>query len=174
MNINFKILMIMKANSFLIVTLVLFFALNVDVFAQRAQRGYQERAGECLNIPELTEEQKTKIQAIRTQHISQTTTHRAQMDELRARLRTLRLAENPDMTQIESIIDQMASLRAEHMKANTAHHQQIREILTPEQRVVFDSRTSNRPRFENRNIRRGDAGRGQGRHQEMAPRGRRR
>jgi len=164
----------MKARNFLAIALVLFFALNIDAFGQRGPRGNQDGAGACLNIPELTKEQEAKIKAFRTERINQTTAHRAQMDELRARQRSLRLAENPNMAEIDRVIDQMASLRAEHMKANTAHHQSIREVLTPDQRVYFDSRTGNRPRFEQRNTRRGDAGRGQGRFQDTDPRGRRR
>jgi Spy/CpxP family protein refolding chaperone len=160
----------MKARNFFVIVLVIFFALNIDAFAQRGPRGNQDGGGVCLNIPELTQEQEAKIQAIRTERINQTTTHRAQMDELRARQRTLRIAENPNMAEIEKVIDQMANLRAEHMKANAAHQQSIREILTPEQRVYFDSRTANRPRFEQRNMRRSDAGRGQGRFQDNAPR----
>ncbi|MBW6480002.1 MAG: Spy/CpxP family protein refolding chaperone [Bacteroidales bacterium] len=162
----------MKARNFLVIALVFFFALNLDAFGQRGPRGIQD--GACLNIPELTQEQEAKIQAIRTERINQTTAHRAQMDELRARQRTLRLAENPNMAEIDKVIDQMASLRAEHMKANAAHQQSIRELLTPEQRVLFDSRTANRPRFEQRNMGRSDAGRGHGRFQDNAPRGRRR
>jgi Spy/CpxP family protein refolding chaperone len=162
----------MKARNFFAIALIFFFAINSEAFAQRGQRGNQD--GACLNIPELTQEQQTKIQAIRTERINQTTAHRAQMDELRARQRTLRLAENPNMAEIDKVIDQMASLRAEHMKANAAHHQSIREVLTPDQRVIFDSRTANRPRFEQRNMRRSDMGRSQGRFQDNAPRGRRR
>ncbi len=164
----------MKARNFFVIAIVIFFAINSDVFAQRGQRGNQEGARACLNIPELTQEQEAKIQAIRTERINQTTTHRAQMDELRARQRTLRLAENPNMAEIDRVIDQMASLRGRHMKANAAHHQSIREILTPEQRVAFDSRTGDRPRFEQRNMRRSDFGRGQGRFQDNGPHGRRR
>lgn len=164
----------MKASNFFAIALVLFFALNIDAFGQRGPRGNQDGAGACLNIPELTQEQEAKIKALRTERISQSNAHRAQMDELRARQRSLRLAENPNMSEIEKVIDQMAGLRAEHMKANAAHHQSIREILTPDQRAYFDSRTGNRPRFEQRNIRRGDAGRGQGQFQDTAPRGRRR
>ena len=164
----------MKARNFFVIALVFFFALNIDAFAQRGPRGNQDGARVCLDIPELSQEQEDKIKAIRTERINQTTAHRAQMDELRARQRTLRIAENPNMAEIEKIIDQMASLRALHMKANAAHQQSIREVLTPEQRVYFDNRTANRPRFEQRNMRRSDAGRGQGRFQDNAPRGRRR
>lgn len=164
----------MKARIFFVIAMVFIFATNSDVFAQRSQRGNQDGARACINIPELTQEQEAKIQAIRAERINQTTAHRAKMDELRASQRKLRLAENPNMAEIDKVIDQMASLRARHMKANAAHHQSIREVLTPEQRVMFDSRTGDRPRFEQRNMRKSDFGRGQGRFQDNAPRGRRR
>lgn len=164
----------MKARNFFVITLVFFFALNIDAFAQRSPRGNQDGARMCLDIPELTQEQETKIKAIRTERLNETTTHRAQMDELRARKRTLRLAANPDMKEIEKVIDQMSDLRAEHMKAAEAHHQSIREILTPEQRTWFDNRTANRPRLEQRNMGRGQVPCGEGRYIDQRPRGRRR
>ncbi len=164
----------MKTKKIFVIALVFFFALNIDAFAQRSPRGNHDGARMCLDIPELTQEQETKIKAIRTKRLNEATTHRAQMDELRAQKRTLRLAANPDMNEIEKVIDQMAGLRAEHMKASETHHQSIREILTPEQRTFFDSRTANRPRFEQRNMRRGQATRGEGRYNDQRPRGRRR
>lgn len=163
----------MKARNFFVITLVFFFALNIDAFAQRSPRGNQDGARMCLDIPELTQEQETKIKAIQTERLSEATAFRAQMDELRARKRTLRLAANPDMKEIEKVIDQMADLRAERMKANEVHHQSIREILSPEQRTFFDSRTANRPRFEQRNLRRNQSSRGEGRYNDQRPRGRR-
>lgn len=156
----------MKTGNLFVITIALIFALNFQSFAQRGQGRAQNN---CANLPELTQEQQTKIQDLRTAQIAQTTAHRARMDELRAQKQSMRIAENPDMNQINAIIDQMSALRAEHMKATVAHQQSIREILTPEQRVVFDSRTANGPRFENKAGNRGNFGRG-----DRSPRGGRR
>jgi len=107
------------------------------------QRGMRGNAGQC-QLPDLTAEQSTKIEALRTPHLAASNAHRAKMDELRAKKRTLTLAEKPDMREINSVIDQMEKLRSNHMKASVAHRQAVREILTPEQRAVFDNKPMRR------------------------------
>jgi Spy/CpxP family protein refolding chaperone len=103
----------------------------------------QQRGRDAGRIPGLSDEQKSKIEVLRTQQVASSTQHRAQMDELRARKRTLSIAENPDMNAINRVIDQMARLHADHMKSNEAHRQQIRSLLTSEQKALFDSRQPN-------------------------------
>jgi Spy/CpxP family protein refolding chaperone len=129
----------MKTRLILIFIAFLFFGALAPVQAQPRQGGNQR--GVCLNIPDLTPEQQSKVQAVRTEQMANANTHRAQMNELRARKRSLNIAENPDMVAINNVIDQMETLRTQHLKANAQHRQSIREILTPEQRVYFDSRT---------------------------------
>jgi Spy/CpxP family protein refolding chaperone len=124
----------MKTKLFFLATLLMYFLL---VPVANAQRG---RQAEAFRIPDLTEEQKSQIEVLRTQQITQSTQHRAAMDELRARIRALRIAENPDLNAINIVIDQMERTRAEHMKSREAHHQQVRNLLTPAQQAIFDSR----------------------------------
>ena len=61
------------------------------------------------------------------------------MQEKRAKLQTLRTAKNVDMKAINNLIDEKAMLKADQMKARAAHHQEIRSLLTDEQRIIFDS-----------------------------------
>ncbi len=160
----------MKARNLIILSLFFIFATaTVDSFAQRGMKG-NANAGECI-IPDLSPEQETQMEELRTERIAASTQHRAKMEELRARKRALSIADNADLNEINEVIDQMEALRTQHLKENAAHRQEVREILTPEQRIIFDSKTANRPRFEQKNHRRGsgDGGRGQG-----APRGDRR
>lgn len=159
---------IMKAKLFFIFTVVILFTFTTEAFSQRGA-GNQRQV--CQNIPDLTPEQEAKINSIRTARLSETTQHRAQMNELRAKRQSLRVSQNPDMNKLNEVIDQMADLRAQHMKASEAHHQSIREILTPEQRTMFDAKPNNRARFEQRDNR--PPRRGQGNLRGDAPRGRR-
>lgn len=94
----------------------------------------------CLMIPDLTEEQESQINALHTEQLKERTQHRAQMDELRAKKRPLMLEDSPDMAEVENIIDKKAELRGEHMKSKANHRQNVREILTEEQRIYYDSR----------------------------------
>ncbi len=98
------------------------------------------RQGYCSNIPNLTDEQQTAIDKLRPDHLKKTNMLRAQIQEKRAQLNTLRLAEKPDMGKIDGTIDEMADLRADLMKEREAHHQAIRSNLDDDQKTWFDSR----------------------------------
>ena len=65
------------------------------------------------------------------------------MDELRARKRSLITGTGEG--DVNQVIDEMTALRNAQLKENVAHRQAIRETLTEEQRIVFDSQTMRRP-----------------------------
>ena len=60
------------------------------------------------------------------------------------------IAKEPNMSDVNTIIDEMESARAAWMKENAAHMAEVRNILTEEQRVIFDSRRMNRPMMRGR------------------------
>ncbi|MFP4288065.1 MAG: Spy/CpxP family protein refolding chaperone [Bacteroidales bacterium] len=151
----------MKAQKYLMLIFALFFSLQIS--AQRNNKGVQQK--NCFNLPELTQEQENKISELRSERLQESTAHRAKMDELRAQKRSLSIAENADMNKINGIIDQMASLRADHLKSLEQHRQSVREILTPEQRAVFDSRPHMRNRSKGKGYNRSGQGRGRGPNQ---------
>ena len=118
----------------------------------RNQNNFQS---ECL-IPNLTEAQQAKIESLRLERMRVRTTHRAEMDQLRASRRTMMIAGNPDATQINGVIDQMGAKRVEMQKSAIAHRLAVRTLLTDEQKVYFDSygngrRNNNGNRRGNRN-----------------------
>jgi Spy/CpxP family protein refolding chaperone len=153
----------MKSKYFLSATLLIFF---LAIHVSFAQQGMGRNA---CRIPDLSGDQKTRIETLRTQQLTSSTQYRARMDELRARQHSLRIAENPDMGAINNVIDQMERLRAEHLKQRENHIQQVRNILTPEQKAIFDSNAMNMrqgrgPGFDRpREGRRGFSGPQQGR-----------
>lgn len=149
----------MKTKAFVTVFLVFIMLFSIDAFGQRGRRvpdvRPQQRAAqvgedvvrqqrmltaECI-IPELTEEQQSQIKALRIKQLEAATQHRNQMDELRAKKRTMMTQATPDQRDLERTIDQMTSLQNAQMKENIQHRQAIRNLLTEEQRVIFDSRT---------------------------------
>lgn len=153
----------LKVRSTLVIMLLsALFVINAT--AQRGQMRMQDTSPRqyCLLIPDLTEEQEEKLSAMRTEQIKESTQHRAQMDELRARKRSLMITASPDSDELNTVIDQMTELRNKQLKSNVAHRQQIREQLTEEQRVYFDSspryRSDRRPA-----MREGQGGRAGGR-----------
>ena len=88
---------------------------------------------------ELTDAQKEQIEKLRTQHMKNVLPLRNELGELRAELRTLSTVDKVNMTDINKKIDEMGKVQTELMKERAAHRQQIRSLLTDEQRVKFDS-----------------------------------
>jgi len=137
----------MKTLGFRKITLVIavITLLTVSSYAQRG-RNYQNRQDNfrpnyaCQMLPDLTEEQQAKIEALRVNHLKEMNANRNQMDELRARKQTLMTSDNADMKELNGVIDQMSDLHNKMIKSSAKHLQEVRSLLTDEQKVYFDSR----------------------------------
>lgn len=135
-----------------------FVVLSTDVMAQRGQRNFNnsgvrqgngqglmqnqrnfEPGQRCFNMLDLTVEQQEQINTLRVKQLEQMLSFRNATQEMRARLQTLNTAKNADMKAINSLIDEKSELKADQMKTRAAHHQEVRALLTDEQRVIFDS-----------------------------------
>ena len=91
-------------------------------------------------IPGLTEQQKEQIREVMLETRKEILPLQNQLREEKARLKTLRTAENADIDAINSQIEQISGTRAAMMKARLASEQEVRALLTDDQLVVFDSR----------------------------------
>jgi len=94
----------------------------------------------CMNLPNLTDEQKEKMAELRTENMKVLLEKRNLVHEKMAKLQTLQTADKADMKAINALIDEIAEVKADMAKQRAAHRQQIRSLLTDEQRVIFDSR----------------------------------
>lgn len=117
---------------------------------RRGPAGQRDPLMNCLAIEGLSEEQRETIMELQTARIEASTQHRAKMDELRARKRSAMIMKEADMEKINQTIDEMEALRTTWMKEAIAHREEIRQILTDEQRVIFDRRCANRPMMRGR------------------------
>lgn len=88
---------------------------------------------------ELTDDQKTKIDALQTPHLKKMTTYRNQLDEKQAQLKTLTMADKPDSKKINTLVDEIGGIKASQQKDQIAHRLSIRELLNEDQRVKFDA-----------------------------------
>lgn len=113
-----------------------------------AQRGYgpghyaQNRPGTggyCQAIPDLTDEQEQKISDLRMAHMKEMNSYRSDLSIKRAELQKLQTADDADMNKINSKIDEIGKIKTEMSKSRAAHLQNVRALLTDEQRVFFDS-----------------------------------
>jgi len=131
------------------------------IFGQRGrnvERPRPEPRQECV-VENLTPEQEARIQQLRATQLERSLKHRAQMDELRARKRSLMLEKSPDMNAVNAVVDQMTALRGDMMKEAIKHRQDVRSQLTDEQRVQFDARAQRGPRQQHLKGRPGPRGR---------------
>ncbi|MEA2107706.1 MAG: periplasmic heavy metal sensor [Bacteroidota bacterium] len=118
---------------------------GIQGFAQRGRnfksnidRPYRND-GTCWRIPNLTADQETQIEALRVDHWKEMNNYRNQMNELRARKRTLNTTDKADLKEINSVIDRMTEVHNKMMKASAKHRQDVCKQLTDEQKVYFDS-----------------------------------
>ncbi len=154
LNLKFKIMRNLKRKTSL---LGLFLIIAMVVTAQPyGQNGYHKQANrnngnygqgygnsnhfnrmaEFLN---LTDEQQKKVTTMRLEHQKKMLPMRNELNEKKARMRTLSTAESADMKAINSLIDEMGVIKTKMAKERAANRQEMRKLLTDEQRVMFDS-----------------------------------
>lgn len=56
-----------------------------------------------------------------------------------AQLNALRSSDNPDMTAINKLVEEIGAINTKIAKENELNHQKIRKLLDDSQRVIFDS-----------------------------------
>lgn len=106
---------------------------------QRIEKtGKQERL--MAEIPDLTEQQKTQIKSIRDENRKKMEPQRAEMKTIHSKLSELKKAEQPDVQEINKLIDRSAVIKAEMEKSRTMSELKVRGILTPEQLKVMDQK----------------------------------
>jgi Spy/CpxP family protein refolding chaperone len=78
------------------------------------------------------------MQKLRTAHMKEVMPLKNQLNELEAHLKTLTTGTNPDMNVIYAEIEKMGKIKTDLQKMKAKHHQDVRKLLTDEQRVMFD------------------------------------
>lgn len=139
----------MKNKKSLLFTLLITLSIILSATYADAQKGRNFNApnnnrGPENFLPDVTDAQKEKIQDFRTKHLKETTKLRNQLNEKRAKLQTLRTQDKTDMNAINNTCDEISELHNMLLKNREIHVQDIRKILTEEQRVIFDAHQSKR------------------------------
>ncbi|MBN1989854.1 MAG: periplasmic heavy metal sensor [Bacteroidales bacterium] len=160
----------MRTTKLLVALVALITIGTANSFAQRgmgrgAGQGYglsqtEQQPFHCNRIPNLTQEQSTQIEALRVTHLKEVTDLRNQMNEKRARLRTLESADKPNLNEINKTIDEHTAIKANLMKKRAAHRTEVSNLLTDEQRVYFNSTNKGKRNGDGRGQRGNRNGRG--------------
>ncbi|MDX1637732.1 MAG: Spy/CpxP family protein refolding chaperone [Balneolaceae bacterium] len=93
-------------------------------------------------IPDLTDQQREQIRQVHLDARQQGLAFQNQINEKRARLRTLTTGDEIDMDAANAVVEELGALRTQLMKHRLQIRMQVRQLLTDEQRVVFDSRSA--------------------------------
>lgn len=113
---------------------------NNNMDRMERMREMHQPGNRIFALPDLTDEQKEQIRTVMTDSRKEMLPLQNQVREKAAQLMTLRTAENADMNAINAMVDEISSLRANMMKTRLASEQEIRALLTDDQRIIFDSR----------------------------------
>ena len=127
----------MKFSKSMLATLVgvaLIFAF--PLLAQKEGMGSCEKA--CA-IPNLTPEQTAKIQKLAFEHQKALLALQTALKTKQLELRQL-MMEGADQKKLEAKIDELAKARADIQKKCLAHRNEIRGLLTDEQKKAFDQK----------------------------------
>lgn len=93
------------------------------------------RVEEQLN---LSEDQKSKIEKLRLEHLRETKDLRNQLEIKRAELNAAMTSDQPDKKQVNSLVSEINSLRSDRFEQKINHQMQVRELLDDEQKLRFD------------------------------------
>lgn len=150
----------MRTRTFAVIATIALAIASLNVNAQRGIRenrpfeGNQPQfeKGMQHRIPNLTPDQETKLNDLRTKHLKEITPLRNELQEKRARLNTLQSSEKPDLAAINKLIDEMGTLKTNLMKKQAAHRNEVSQILTDEQRVHFNARQGKKGKQNRKNM----------------------
>jgi len=92
-----------------------------------------------IAIPNLTADQKTKIDAMKVKYLKESTTLNNELAEKEAHLKVLETADNIDRVSIDKTIDEIGVLQAKILRSKVNHRLEIASILTADQKVYFNA-----------------------------------
>jgi Spy/CpxP family protein refolding chaperone len=137
----------MKTKNFFRLLIVAVLLMSVSAAYSQPGKNFENRQmncnqvnSNCKGIPNLTDEQMQKIEALRIEFLNETNSLKSDLKIKEAELHKLQIADNPDMTAISKKIDEIGSLRTQIQKKKAENHQKVRALLTKEQRVYFDNK----------------------------------
>ena len=134
-----------KTNLFLLV-FAAFLLMGTQGFSQQTKGDCQGKSSMSQAdklekaIPDLTDQQKKDIEKIGLDMKKQSLPITNELREKRAHLQTLKTTEPIDQAAIDKEIEAIGKLRTDLAKLREDTRLKIRNVLTDEQKVVFDSK----------------------------------
>jgi len=109
---------------------------------QRAHRGQRPQKP---RIPNLTEEQEEQLKTFKVAHEKETLPLKNQLNEAEAHFQTLTTADEINKKEVGRVIETIADLKAELMMKRVDHMEEVKSILTEEQKVALNNQLVKEP-----------------------------
>ena len=128
-----------------ILILCVSFGVTAKLHAQakrEQQRTYQVREAGRATMAQnlsLTDEQKSKMQALKLNLQKEMLPIKNKIGENEASIRSLSTLDNVDLKAVNKIIDDNGLLKADIAKLFMANRQEVRKMLSDDQRIIFDT-----------------------------------
>lgn len=115
---------------------LIFTSFSASLFGQAEKKAAKEESKPYppqRSFLDLSAEQKSKLEEFRKIREEEMKQFQEKMRPLRQKLQTLLHDPDSDQKEINALIDQISSLRADHQKKVIAQRREMRKIFTPEQ-----------------------------------------
>ena len=128
----------------LIIAAAVALSCSLNAFGQKEKDSAKDKEAKEAGAPkgrgglELSEDQKKKMKEIHTRTHKDVQPLKNQVNEKRARLKTLTTADKADMNEINKTIDEISALKNQIAKKKIAARMEARALLNDEQRMKFD------------------------------------
>lgn len=99
-----------------------------------------EEGNAAMKLPGITPEQREKIKKARLKQVADLTPLRNQLREKKARLATILATAPFDQKMADQVADEIGKDGTSILKLRIRHDQELRNILSPDQQVIFDAR----------------------------------
>lgn len=112
-----------------------------------SQQGQLQSAPEhtgpgCCGIKDITADQQKQMEAVHQKMVKEVLPIKNQIAEKKAHLVTVSTGDNVDMVAVNKTIDEIYALKAELAKKEEALKQEVRKLLTDEQKLQFDMKNA--------------------------------
>jgi len=133
----------------LTVAMVSLMFISINTFAQKGEctgnKAYKGNGNGIENkIPDLSDKQKADIKKIQLEGKKEMLPITNSLSVKRAELQALRTAEKTDQNAIDAKVKEIGDLRTQMMTLRENRIQKIRNVLTDDQKIVFDSHKGRR------------------------------
>lgn len=108
------------------------FAANAGPGHKHERKDYHQIIMKKLD---LTEQQKSEVEALKSQKKQQMDAAHEQMKSLKEQIHTAMQNDNYDSGQVRTLLHRLADLKADTMQHKHTYMQQMKSILTPEQQA---------------------------------------